>query len=70
MAFACSQKTLPVALLLFESYFKQEYPLAVLPLVFYHVGQLAVDTVIADHLRERQPTAKPLAPDPVKGRWS
>jgi sodium/bile acid cotransporter 7 len=51
VAFACSQKTLPVALLLFESYFKPEYPLAVLPLVFYHVGQLLADTVIADHLR-------------------
>jgi sodium/bile acid cotransporter 7 len=65
VAFACSQKTLPVALLLFESYFKQEYPLAVLPLVFYHVGQLAVDTVVADHLRERKPAAKQVAPDPV-----
>jgi solute carrier family 10 (sodium/bile acid cotransporter), member 7 len=65
VAFACSQKTLPVALLLFESYFKQEYPLAVLPLVFYHVGQLAVDTLVADRLRERGPAAKPVTPDAV-----
>ena len=63
VAFACSQKTLPVALLLFESYFKQEYPLAVLPLVFYHVGQLAVDTLVADRLRERGPADKPNPPD-------
>jgi sodium/bile acid cotransporter 7 len=55
VAFACSQKTLPVALLLFESYFKQDYPLAVLPLVFYHVGQLAADTVVAERLRPAKP---------------
>jgi sodium/bile acid cotransporter 7 len=51
VAFACSQKTLPVALLLFETYFQQGYPLAVLPLVFYHIGQLVADTLIADRLR-------------------
>jgi sodium/bile acid cotransporter 7 len=49
VAFACSQKTLPVALLLFERYFAA-YPLAVLPLAFYHFGQLIVDTFVADAL--------------------
>src|SRR5262249_43045983 len=39
VAFAGSQKTLPVALLLYETYFP-EYPLAVVPALFYHVGQL------------------------------
>jgi sodium/bile acid cotransporter 7 len=68
VAFACSQKTLPVALLLFESYFKQEYPLAVLPLVFYHVGQLAIDTLVADHLRERGRAEKQFAPEPRESR--
>ncbi len=53
IAFACSQKTLPVALLLFETYFKGAYPLAVVPLVFYHIGQLVLDTFIADHLRQQ-----------------
>lgn len=47
VAFAGSQKTLPVALFLFEAYFKDAYPLAVVPMVFYHVGQLIVDTPIA-----------------------
>lgn len=47
VAFAGSQKTLPVALYLFEAYYRQ-YPLAVFPLFFYHVGQLIVDTFIAD----------------------
>jgi sodium/bile acid cotransporter 7 len=47
VAFAGSQKTLPVSLFLFERYFR-EYPLAVVPMAFYHVGQLVVDTFIAD----------------------
>jgi sodium/bile acid cotransporter 7 len=53
VAFAGSQKTLPVSLLLFEQYFTDAYPLAVLPLLFYHVGQLVLDTPIAHRLRER-----------------
>jgi len=55
VAFACSQKSLPVALFLYESYF-QAYPLAVVPLAFYHVGQLIADTLIADRLtKENKP---------------
>jgi sodium/bile acid cotransporter 7 len=55
VAFACSQKTLPVALLLFERHFQAAYPLAVLPLAFYHFGQLLIDTFIADALNARCP---------------
>jgi sodium/bile acid cotransporter 7 len=50
VAFAGSQKTLPVALLLFETYFKDVYPLAVLPIVIYPVAQLVLDTFIAERL--------------------
>jgi sodium/bile acid cotransporter 7 len=50
VAFAGSQKTLPVALFLYHDYFKNTYPLAVVSLAFYHVGQLVVDTFIADRL--------------------
>jgi sodium/bile acid cotransporter 7 len=57
VAFACSQKTLPVALFLFEGYFKESHPLAVVPLLFYHVGQLVVDTFIADALAGPRPAA-------------
>jgi solute carrier family 10 (sodium/bile acid cotransporter), member 7 len=56
VSFACSQKSLPVALFLYEAYF-QGYPLAVIPMAFFHVGQLIVDTFIADRLSERS-TAK------------
>jgi sodium/bile acid cotransporter 7 len=57
VAFAGSQKTLPVALFLYHEYFKHTYPLAVVPLAFYHIGQLVVDTFIADRLvgRGRSP---------------
>ncbi len=54
VAFACSQKTLPVALFLVETYYKDAHPLAVVPLVFYHVGQLVADTFVADALARPQ----------------
>jgi sodium/bile acid cotransporter 7 len=54
VAVAGSQKTLPIALILFDAYF-QDYPLAVVPLVFFHVGQLVVDTYLADRLAARRP---------------
>ncbi|MBM4070968.1 MAG: hypothetical protein FJ271_18770 [Planctomycetes bacterium] len=50
VAFSCSQKTLPVALLLFDGYFQQDFPVAVVPLLFYHVGQLILDTPVARRL--------------------
>jgi predicted Na+-dependent transporter len=36
-------------MLLFESYFRDDFPLAVVPLAVYHFGQLVVDTFIADY---------------------
>ena len=50
VAFSCSQKTLPVALFLFQTYYQETFPLAVVPLLFYHVGQLILDTWIAEWL--------------------
>jgi hypothetical protein len=35
----------------FLAYFQEAYPLAILPMVFYHVGQLILDTFIAERLR-------------------
>lgn len=59
VAFACSQKSLPVALFLYESYF-QAYPLAIIPLAFYHVGQLLADTLIADRMAKERKPALPM----------
>ena len=53
VAFAGSQKTLPIALLLFNGYFAAQFPLAILPLLFYHVGQLVLDTLIAERMKRR-----------------
>src|SRR4029077_7242362 len=39
VAISCSQKSLPVALFLYQTY-SQAYPLAVIPLAIYHMGQL------------------------------
>jgi predicted Na+-dependent transporter len=47
IAFASSQKTLPVALLVFDQYFQRTYPLAILSILCYHAGQLLWDTAIA-----------------------
>jgi hypothetical protein len=40
-----------VSLFLFESYFAAEFPLAIVPLLFFHVGQLLLDTLIAERLK-------------------
>jgi sodium/bile acid cotransporter 7 len=52
VGFAGSQKTLPVSLYLFEAYYAN-FPLAVVPMAFYHVGQLIVDTFVADWIAAR-----------------
>lgn len=51
IAFACSQKTLPVSIYLFERYFADAYPLALPTVLAYHVGQLLLDTALAHALR-------------------
>ena len=50
IAFAGSQKTLPVSLYLFGAFFQESYPVAIVPIVVYHVAQLIVDTLIAEAL--------------------
>lgn len=54
VAFSASQKTLQVSLLLFDQY-QEKFPLAIMPLLFYHVGQLLLDTVIAKQIARNSP---------------
>ena len=54
---AGSQKTLMVGLHMAASYFPDT--LAMLPMIFYHAGQLLADTGIADALRKRGETGQP-----------
>jgi solute carrier family 10 (sodium/bile acid cotransporter), member 7 len=63
VAFAASQKTLPVALVLFENYFQSQYPLAIMPLLLYHVGQLILDTIVAEMIRWRDESDAWRAPE-------
>jgi hypothetical protein len=39
-------------------YYKSAFPLAVIPLLFFHVGQLILDTFIADRIRARPKAAQ------------
>ncbi|MSQ94838.1 MAG: hypothetical protein EXR98_09820 [Gemmataceae bacterium] len=59
VGFSASQKTLQVSLMLYEQYFKDRYPFAVMSLLFYHVGQLLLDTIIAKRLADRDRRASP-----------
>lgn len=58
IAFCGSQKTLPVSLVVLDQFFPGR-PLAVLPMVLYHAGQLAVDTWLAEHWTGRSPSPSP-----------
>lgn len=46
-AIAGSQKTLPVSLVLITSYFSA-FPLAVVPILVYHIGQLVLDSLVIE----------------------
>jgi sodium/bile acid cotransporter 7 len=57
IAFSGSQKTLPVSVFLFDAYFQADFPLAVIPLLFFHVGQLLFDTMVSSHFAlSREPS--------------
>ena len=58
VAFSGSQKTFPIGLSIALSYFTG---LAMLPLIAFHVGQLLLDTLVADHfLRTAPPNDSPV----------
>lgn len=69
VAIAGSQKTLPVSLTLLELYFPT-YPLAVVPMLFYHFGQLIADTFIADMWAARQGSGDSGQDSEVRGQKS
>jgi sodium/bile acid cotransporter 7 len=47
-AFAGSQKTLPIGILVAEIFAREGLPFAVFPMLMFHASQLVVDTVVAD----------------------
>ncbi len=56
VAFGGSQKSLQVSLLLVNGYFRAT-PLAVVPVLLYHVGQTLIDTLLIDVFRNRHAAA-------------
>lgn len=53
IAFASSQKTLPIGIYLASEFSAQGLPFAVFPIIIYHASQLFIDTVVADRLAAR-----------------
>ena len=53
IAFSCSQKTLPIGVLLATDpgmFGGGDYPFVVFPMIMYHASQLFIDTLVADRL--------------------
>jgi solute carrier family 10 (sodium/bile acid cotransporter), member 7 len=46
-----SQKTLAVAYLVWSGYFADQYPLALIPGIVYHLTQMIMDTFVAERFR-------------------
>ena len=57
IGFASSQKTLMIGLFVAANYYGAS-PLAILPMVTFHVGQLLIDTVVADRMKQSEPPAE------------
>jgi sodium/bile acid cotransporter 7 len=51
IAIAGSQKSLPIGLLIIQTYYA-DFPLAVVSLLCFHVGQLVIDSFVADFMRK------------------
>jgi len=64
VAFSASQKTLQISVLLFDRFYSEKYPYAIMPLLFYHVGQLLLDTAIAKRIAKNGAAAP--APDDLE----
>jgi len=64
VAFAASQKTLPIGVLIATDprTFGSEFPWAVYPMLIYHAAQLFIDTALADRFRGRPALGNPAAP--------
>lgn len=63
VAFAASQKTLPIGVLIATdpAMFGRAYPWAVFPMLIYHAAQLFIDAGIADRLVQRTDRELPLS---------
>lgn len=58
IAFASSQKTLPIGVYIASGFSDQNAALAVLPMLMYHASQLFIDTAVADRLVAARPVER------------
>ena len=65
VAFAGSQKTLPIGVYVATHAVAAPYPFAIFPMLLYHTSQLFLDTAIASRLKPPDPP--PPAPPPLSG---
>ena len=61
-AFAGSQKTLPIGILVAESVARTGLPFAVFPMLMFHASQLVVDTIAADRFLRMDPLNRVATP--------
>lgn len=59
-----SQKTLGVTYIIWAGFFASRYPLSLIPGIAYHLTQMILDTMVAQHFRSRAPAG---TPEPVAG---
>jgi sodium/bile acid cotransporter 7 len=60
VAFSASQKTLQISVMLFSQFYADRHPYAIIPLLFYHVGQLLLDTAIAKRISKGSAATAPV----------
>jgi len=65
VAFAGSQKTLPIGIYVATHAVAAPYPFAIFPMLLYHTSQLFLDTAIASRLKPPDPPTPP--PPPLSG---
>ena len=53
LSFVCSQKTLPVAVIVWQQMFADTYPMALIPPIVFHLGQIYGDGFLARWVEKR-----------------
>ncbi len=56
ISFVCSQKTLPVAIIVWQQMFAETYPMALIPPIVFHLGQIYGDGFLARWVEKREGT--------------
>ena len=58
LSFVSSQKTLPVAIIVWQQIFADTYTAAVIPLIVFHLGQIYGDSLLARWTEKKRPSVR------------